>query len=468
MNIIDQQKLYINHIDLDSWTESRLAASVNPDQTNVLRTLFGASSSTPLGTDMFRVSEMLPEDEYNRPSLASCACDPALPLMVNDVEAMKITDIKPPYIKREFTVVDCDENLDRASLSELGQVFNSAELSNPQKTNIQISFKQRKLEGEIVEAISQWFDSSLFWGKVYVEGKGMPKSQKTFDFGRDKDLFFCLPGQGWGNKAAPAREFFRLGMRRLYECSKNYCNTTDVILSPEAETQFYGLMETSECSPCGTLDPRITDDFSFNRTPTSPTLPKGIRPLPYRDGFSNAQYWVLDERKLMPEYDAAGKRTGKLTLQNAMPAGSVMFINRNDIAPIRLQGRIKNLRASGSPDRYARTLWSDFDECYAYRVDTSPFEFIQRTNCVAMGWIDMVNCPAPCWVDPVKLECDPEGGKKAAEADEKAGGATIEALQNKHDAAMKAAMKAIDDLEKRLNAQDAAKAEIQTNKKGGK
>ena len=475
-SIAEQQKLYVNHIDMDSWTESRLAQTVNPDQTNVLRQLFGAGSSTPLGTDMFRVSQMLPEDIYHRPSLASCPCDPALPLQTQSVEQMKITDIKPPYIKRFFEVIDCDENLDRASLRELGRVFNNNELSNPEKTNIQVSFKQRALEGEIVEAIGQWFDQSLFWGKTHVRGKGLPKSQTTFDFGRDEDLFTCLPGQGWANKKAPIREVFRIGQRRIYDCSKNYCNTTDVILSPEAEVLALASMEMSECSPCGTISNHVTDSWSFDRTPVG-NLPKGIRPFPFTDGFSNARYWVLDERKLMPEYDpVTGKETGKLTLQNAMPAGAIMFINRNDIAPIRLQGKIKNLRYNvGSMDRYARTYWSQGDECYTYKVDSSPFEFIQRTNCVHMMWIDPINCPPPCWVSPKKLECDPEGGKKAALAAKSVGGDVDVQAQNKAAEDLANALKAINELTERLETQEQENAEVKqtilaqsSNKKGNK
>ena len=106
--------------------------------------------------------------------------------------------------------------------------------------------------------------------------------------------------------------------------------------------------------------------------------------------------------------------TGRIVEEPIMPPGSMLILNRDDIAPISIYGRIKNLMVLEPRRRWAQTRTINGGECIEYRVHTSPLHFIRRPNCAMLVFVAPETCPPPCWVDPVEFACDPTGGTKAA------------------------------------------------------
>jgi len=357
------------------------------------------------------------DDQLAIPSVFTGCCDPAVPLIPRNNQLGEVMSISTPYIKRKFEIVDCDDNLLRAALSEYGQTpYQRGPVNERAKINMQLNYGIGEIEKEILEAEVRMFNNSLLYGKFRSAGPGIPVDKELIDLCRNENLTVKLAGEGWCNPNAAIRETFLQLFRRLREFSGIYSDATDVIMDEVTEQKFWAAVEMQECARCNRFDPRITDRFSLDRTPSHILANRGLRRIPYNDGVTNVNYWVLDEKQLVSECDADGNPTGNIVEEPIMPPGSMLILNRNDISPVSIYGKIKNLRALEPRRRWAQTREINGGECIEYRVHTSPLHFIRRVNSAMLVFIGVDECPAPCWVNPVEFACDPEGGKKAAAA----------------------------------------------------
>jgi hypothetical protein len=356
-------------------------------------------------------------DDCAIPSVFTGCCDPAVPLIPRDDELAVLTTISTPYIKRKFEIVDCDDNLIRAAIQDFGRSpYNRGPINERSKMNMQLNYGMTELEREILEAEVRMFNNSLLYGKFRIAGPGIPVDKELVDLCRDRNLTIKLAGDGWCNPAAAIRETLIMMNRHLHDYSGVHSFATDVIFDEVAEQKFWASIEMQECARCARYDGRIVDEFSANRTPRHLLAHRGLRRLPYDDGVNGVRYWVLDEKQKVAETDANGLPTGRIIEQPIMPPGSVLFLNANDIAPISIYGKIKNLMVLEPRRRWAQTRMINGGECLEYRVHTSPLHFIRRVNSAMLAFIAPETCPPPCWVNPVEFACDPEGGKKAAAA----------------------------------------------------
>ena len=388
--------------------------------------VFGPSGLTfmPRGKKVIDILDLFDAaDQDYIPRVFSRPCDPAVPITLQDYEVGTLTSLKPGYMKGIFKIGMCDEDLDKLMLREFPSMpYRVTDMSEEQKMSVHIFAVARQIQGETLEARVRMFNHSMFYGAFHNTGPGIDKVDELIDLCRDPKQTVCLKGEGWANKYASVGKTLELLVRDYLNVTKRRCRPTDFILDEHTAALWEMAIEYQECGKCWVQDPNvIRRQELFNRNTLPSEDPFGIRGLkqfPYSNPrLKGINFWVCDEyekTEVTEKVDGVTVGTGVWDMTPVMPVGSMIILDRTKLNSTALRGNIYNLKAKGSLDVWAETRKSCDGECIEYVNHTSPMDMVARANCVRIVYTDPVNCPPPCKC--VEVECNPKGGKEAADA----------------------------------------------------
>ena len=423
----ERQKVLVDMLNQPDAVLSRMFESAQTKTKNAIVRLFGPRTPTLLNASIMDIMtiKQMGEDDYTPSQFVCGGCEPGIPLLIDTADMGWLSSHATPYIKRYWETSYCGDEkmLQRAMISELPELPWGRTLNIKQKQNLLLQSAGRQMEGEIRAAINRMFTDDFLFGKMAIDGPGIPKNT-VLDMNRNKKLFGSLAGAGWANPNASRVETIRAWLNHAYNQSGSQRSMPNIVLmDPWSKKLFFDGVEFQNCDPCGgNYNPNVNrPEFSLNIDGVRADDIDGLRRVDYRDDvFPEVQFWCLDETRWECVLDDNGNETGQKEEVQILPQGSILFAHTSNHAPIGLQGRIQRNNVQVPMERYTFTYdMSKVDprnDKIGICSETAPLWFNRRENTVSMLFVDLENCPAPKHVCPVEFACDPEGGKAAAAA----------------------------------------------------
>ena len=392
-----------------------------------LHRVFGPKSFTfmPRGKRVIDILDLFnPEDQEYIPGVFSRPCDPAVPIVLQDFDFGTLTSLSPGYMKRIFKIGICDEDLEKIMLRELPNIpWAISDMTDEQKMSAHIFAAARQVQGEYRETNVRSFNHSALYGAFINAGPGIDKADELIDLCRDPKLTVCLQGEGWANKYASIGKTVENLVKHFYNQSKGRCRPTDIVMDELTAQLWEQAIEYQECGKCWTYDPNVIrrqELFNRNALPgDDPFAMRGIKQFPYSNPrLQGINFWVCDEKEKTEicAEDEEGKMvgTGKYHMTPVIPEGSMLIVDRGNMNSTALRGNIHSLRVRGPLDQWSETRESCDGDCLEYVFHASPMDFVGRVNCTMLVNTAPILCPPKCGC--TEIECDPKGGKVAAEA----------------------------------------------------
>lgn len=331
-----------------------------------------------------------------------CPCDPAVQIN-GEPERLTMQTFKPPYLKAEFQITNCDPAIHEPHLREiLGRPYES--LSPRDRLNMKIASKLRNLSNKFAATEAKMFRDFLIYGKAEVNGPNIKPEESWIDLRRDPQLTAVLPeDQDWCNPCADKVGAFRNIENMVRDCSGKFSTVDYHFLSPEAATWLLSEDEKIKSLKCCNSDGRIRENISMDLTQQRAW--RGARRMEMLLGNNGVQFWEVDEKYWAEEIQPDG--SCKKVKKPVLPPGSILSIASEDLRPLSLYGKIEHLQALEARPRWTNRWEAPNGSCINYEVHSSPLHTLRCTNATALWFPIPSKCPPPANCPAVVLD-EPE------------------------------------------------------------